>query len=128
MPKKKIPKGYDSGLEHRLHKGVLRDWIHHPERIPYVSRHTYQPDFKLGGTLVEAKGRFRTSAEARKYIDIRDALPPDRKLVFIFSDSNKPMPNAKKRKCGTKFTHGEWADKNSFVYYCEKRGLPKEIK
>lgn len=130
--KKTYPKGYDSGLEYDLHKSVLSSWSHHPDRIPYVSKHTYEPDFVkvVGGKTIyiEVKGRFRDSKEAKKYIDVREVLGDKEELVFIFSDANKPMPNAKKRKDGTKHTHGEWADKNNFRYYCNKKGLPKVIK
>ncbi|UCD07947.1 MAG: hypothetical protein JSW41_04600 [Candidatus Aenigmatarchaeota archaeon] len=60
-------------------------------------------------------------------MDVREALCPDEELIFIFSDANKPMPNAKKRKDGTRHTHGEWATKNEFRFYCCKEGLPKCI-
>lgn len=129
--KTKIPKGYDSGLEWELHKVELKDWDHHPDKLPYVSTHTYEPDFKKvidGKTLyVEAKGRFRDNAEAAKYSFVRECLAPDAELIFIFQDASKPMPFAKKRKDGTKYSHGEWAEKNNFRYYCAKQGLPKEI-
>lgn len=131
--KKEIPKGYDSRLEYDLHKNELKKWEYHPtERIQYVTPSSYEPDFK-GETssktiLVEVKGRFRTRQEATKYIHIREALEQEAKqkeLIFIFQDSNKPMPFAKKRKDGTKQTMGEWADKNNFKYVCLKKGFPK---
>lgn len=130
--KKSTPKGYDSGLEYELHKTSLQAWEHHPDKIPYVSTHTYEPDFKktVGEKILylEVKGRFRDNTEAAKYRFIRDALQYNEELVFIFEDSNKPMPFSKKRKaCGTKYSHGEWAEKNNFRYYCNKKGLPKEI-
>ena len=129
--KKGTPKGYDSGLEYELHQGLLRTWEHHTEKIPYVSRHTYEPDFvdhSLNKTMyIEVKGRFRDNAEAQKYNFVREALPPSHELIFIFEDSKKPMPFAKKRKDGTKYTHGDWAEKNNFRYYCKKKGLPKVI-
>ena len=37
------------------------------------------------------------------------------------------MPQAKKRKDGTKRTHAEWAEKNNFNWYSEET-LPKEWK
>jgi len=127
----RTPKGYDSGLEYDLHKGALKGWDHHTTKIPYVSKHTYQPDFvkKVGDTnlILEVKGRFRDSGEAAKYVFVREVLKDDEELIFIFEDSCKPMPFAKRRKDGTKFTHGEWAEKNNFRYYCYKKGLPKEF-
>lgn len=90
--------------------------------------------------LVEVKGRFRTRQEATKYIYIREALKQDKgqvspseqkeghvkELVFLFQDADKPMPFAKKRKDGTKQTHGQWAEKNGFTYHCLKKGLPEK--
>lgn len=129
--KKGTPKGYDSGLEYELHKGYFKDWGHHTTKLPYVSRHTYEPDFirRTGDDVlyIEVKGRFRDSAEAQKYPFIRETFSDNEELIFIFEDAKKPMPFAKKRKDGTKYSHGEWAKKNNFRYYCNKQGLPKEI-
>ena len=129
--KKGTPKGYDSGLEYELHQGILKSWEHHTKKLSYVSRHTYEPDFlkhnKDSTLYVEVKGRFRDNAEAQKYPFVRESLSENEELIFIFEDSNKPMPFAKKRKDGTKYTHGDWAEKNNFRYYCKKKGLPKVI-
>lgn len=130
--KKGTPKGYDSGLEYELHKGPLKDWGHHTTKLSYVSRHTYEPDFIRKGhdriLYIEVKGRFRDNAEAQKYPFIRETFEDNEELIFIFEDASKPMPFAKKRKkCGTKYSHGEWAEKNNFRYYCYKQGLPEEI-
>lgn len=129
--KAKVPKGYDSGLEYELHQVELKGWDHHPDKVSYVSRHTYEPDFKrvVGDKtlLVEVKGRFRDSTEAGKYPFVRESLTDNEELIFIFQDSSKPMPFAKKRKDGTKYTHGDWASKNNFRFYCAKKGLPEEI-
>ena len=46
-------------------------------------------------------------------------------LVFLFSNPNSPMPQAKKRKDGTKRTHAEWAETNGFRWFSEKT-LPEE--
>ena len=48
-PKKyKKPDGstYDSIWEAVLHEGILKYWEHHTEKVPYVTEHTYEPDFK----------------------------------------------------------------------------------
>lgn len=151
-PKKAIPKGYDSRLEYDLHKNELKGWNYHPEeKIHYAVPSTYEPDFILEicseqdckrtkhgrcsgrkTILVEVKGRFRTRQEATKYIYVRESLKEqgktpeqeERTLIFLFQDSDKPMPFAGKRKDGTKQTHGEWAQKNGFTYFCLKKGLP----
>ena len=157
MPKqkrtKRIPKGYDSRLEYDLAKNELKKLQYHPERINYVIPSTYEPDFKYQvclekdcsctqrrrcgrskEILVEVKGRFRTRAEARKYIYVRESFPQEKEsgsgkekeLIFVFQDSDKPMPGARKRKkCGTKQTMGEWAELNGFRFVCIKEGIPK---
>lgn len=130
-PKPKPPKGYDSIFEHTLHKGLLKDWEFHPPKLNYVVPHKYEPDFKrVEGdkiTYIEVKGRFRTAAEASKYIWVRETFSDCEELVFIFYKADTPMPNAKRRKCGTKMTHGCWAKKNNFRYYCMKEGIHDAI-
>ena len=134
-----LPKGYDSKLELRLHETCLQDAQHHPPKedlIPYSVPHTYEYDFifSLGDTIfiVESKGRFRDSQDAARYKYIRqhlldwdiylDSDHANIELFFIFENAATPMPFAKKRKDGTKQSHGEWATKNGFRWLCEKRG------
>lgn len=131
---KKLPKGYDSWLEVRLHETALKDAEHHcskEDRIVYSIPHTYEYDFRFEycgkDYLVETKGRFRDSAEASKYLHIRKHLDENTELLIIFENSSTPMPFAKKRKDGTKQTHGEWATRNGFRWLCEKRGDLAEI-
>ena len=123
-PKKvNVPKGYDSLWEAELHKTILQDWKHHWDNISYVVNHKYEPDFVkvIDGVtiLLEAKGRFWDYAEYSKYIHIRTALPKDYELMFLFQKPLAPMPQAKKRKDGTKRTHAEWAETNNFIWYSE---------
>tara|TARA_R110000824_G_scaffold119970_2_gene274519 strand:+ start:3674 stop:4105 length:432 start_codon:yes stop_codon:yes gene_type:complete len=129
-PKKtNVPKGYDSLWEALLHETLLQEWKHHWDMIPYIVKHNYEPDFvkivKGKTILLEAKGRFWDYAEYSKYIHVRNALPKNTELVFLFQKPFSPMPAAKKRKDGTKRTHAEWADKNNFKWYSEET-LPKE--
>lgn len=112
----KPPKGYDSWFEYELHTGVLKSCDYHTGVVSYTQEKMYEPDFAIGGFLIEAKGRFRDSEEARKYIDIRKSLTVE-ELVFVFYDPKTPMPRARRRNDGTKFTMSEWADKNGFRYY-----------
>lgn len=114
--KGKPPKGYDSWFEYELHIGVLKGCEYHTSGISYTQTKMYEPDFAIGGFLIEAKGRFRDSAEARKYVDIRKSLTFE-ELVFVFYHPDTPMPRARRRHDGTKFTMAEWADKNGFRYY-----------
>jgi len=123
-PKKtNVPKGYDSAWEYDIHQTILKDWKHHWDTIKYVVHHKYEADFvkEFDGNiiLIEAKGRFWDYAEYSKYIHIREALPKDYELVFLFQKPFSPMPQAKKRKDGTKRTHAEWAETNNFRWYSE---------
>ena len=116
---KGLKKGYDSKLEQSLHENELKGYDHHPEKLKYTVEHTYEPDFvhpDEPGIVVEVKGRFRDNAEASKYKWIQKCNP-DVELVFIFEKPLTPMPFAKRRKDGTKLTHGEWATKNNFRHY-----------
>ncbi len=131
-PKKtNVPKGYDSLWEVTLHETVLQNWKHHFDTIDYIVRHKYEPDFvkeiKGKTILLEAKGRFWDYAEYSKYIHIRTALPKNYELIFLFQKPFSPMPQAKKRKDGTKRTHAEWAETNNFTWYSEET-LPEEWK
>lgn len=120
---KDLVTGYDSNFEYELHQGVLKTWDFHSETIDYIIEHTYHPDFikQIDGKtiLVEAKGRFWDNAEFSKYIWINKALPDDYELVFLFAEPNAPMPQAKRRRDGTKRTHAEWADSKGFRWYSE---------
>lgn len=141
---KALPKGYDSKLEYRLHTTVLKDARHHPVKedlIPYVIPHTYEYDFLLVVEntmyLIETKGRAVDSAELSKYNHVRKYLNDwhvfkesdcdSIEFLMIFENSSVPTPFAKKRKDGTKQTHGEWATKNGIKWLCEKCGDLKNI-
>ena len=146
-PKKEVcPKGYDSMFEADLHlgkkgrgvwhppsnpQGILKDWDAHPANpIPYVVHKNYNTDFtkEIAGRtiLLEAKGRFWDSAEYSKYKWCRECLPPKYEIVFLFFNPDYPMPGARKRKDGTKLTHGEWATKLGFRWY-SRENFPKEL-
>jgi hypothetical protein len=59
------------------------------------------------------------SSVASKYIWVRKVLPKDTELVFLFMKPDCSMPNAKKRKDGTRMSHREWAEKNNFRWFTE---------
>lgn len=119
----------DSKWEKELSEGVLKSATFKPPKFGYTIEKTYSPDFLIEidhkRVYIEAKGRMRDNDEARKYIFIREALCENSELVFLFYDPNKPMPFAKKRKDGTKFTHSNWADKHGFKWYTVDT-FPKE--
>lgn len=118
--RKNIPKGYDSWLEYDLQQKLTR-CCYHPDRISYIQRKTYEPDFKYEEdeyvTYIEAKGRFRDRSEARKYIDVRDSLGDNEDIVFIFQNPKTAMPGARRRADGTRLTMADWADKHEFQWY-----------
>ena len=120
---KNVIKGYDSNWEYELHSGILDGWSFHTDKVPYTVEHNYHPDFirKVEGKkiLLEAKGRFWDYAEFSKYIWISKTLPEDTELVFLFANPSAPMPQAKRRKDGTKRSHGEWASANDFRWFSE---------
>lgn len=126
---KTVEAGYDSRWEYELHTGALQEWDIHVDKVPYVIKHTYTPDFvrTIEGKkiLLEAKGRFWDSAEYSKYIWIAKTLDDSTELVFLFANPQAPMPQAKRRKDGTKRSHAEWADANNFRWYSENN-LPSE--
>jgi hypothetical protein len=129
-PKEKdLPKGYDSSWEVKLHTTILIDWGHHHDNIPYIVKKNYEPDFckEIDGKtiLLEAKGRFWDYEEYSKYIWIREALPANMELVFIFYKPQAAMPQAKVRRDGTKRSHAEWAETNNFRWFSEKN-IPDE--
>ena len=126
---KDLPKGYDSKWEYVLHRNSLKEWKHHSDKVSYVVEHKYEPDFTktINETeyLLEAKGRFWDYNEYNKYLCIPKCLKPNQELVFLFSSPSSPMPQAKRRKDGTKRSHAEWAEKNNFRWFSEHT-LPKE--
>lgn len=116
----KVPKPYRSWLEYDLHKGPLKHLPFEPEAIPYTITANYLPDFidYDKGIIYEAKGRFESSTEAAKYVHFQ-RCNPQWEIVFIFERATSPMPNSRKRKDGSRFTHGDWAAKNGFRF-CSK--------
>lgn len=121
--KKDVVKGYDSNWEYELHSGILEAWSFHVDKVPYTVNHKYEPDFvrEIDGKkiLLEAKGRFWDFAEYSKYVWISKVLPDDIELVFLFANPSAPMPQATRRKDGTKRSHGEWASSKGFRWFSE---------
>lgn len=116
----------DSKWEQQLRDTIFKDLEWQGEKIDYVIQHKYTPDFVSGNLLIETKGRFRESAEARKYKHIREALEgTGKELVFVFYKADTPMPHAKKRKDGTKQTHAQWAERNGFRWFTEETITPE---
>jgi len=128
---KGLPKGYHSKWEYELHQEELKNWEHHNGIIEYSIPHKYHPDFirilEDKVIYLEAKGRFWDYAEYNKYKWIKEVLPEECELVFLFSNPSAPMPGAKRRRDGTKRSHAEWASKNGFRWFSAE-SLPKQWK
>jgi hypothetical protein len=115
--RKALKSGKRSKFEEQCHL-LLEGWSYEKDKLRYTtpaSEHTYTPDFSKKGTktIIEAKGRFRSSEEAKKYLAIRDSNQGYR-IVFLLQNPSCPMPNAKRRKDGTIRTMADWCDANSF--------------
>lgn len=121
---------YRSELERRLHSKTFSDWNYESTKISYIQpeiKRSYTPDFtnRIDGITyhIEAKGRFRDMAEAKKYLHIRSALKPDEKIIFVLSSRKTKMPGKLgKRKDGTRYqrqTMCEWLKQNGFDFMIE---------
>lgn len=118
--KLKAPKPkYRSKLEEKIGKLLPPDFKYEPYKINYRQclDRTYLPDFvnEDSRIIVEAKGRFRTFADAQKCIAVAKFLEEaGYRFIIVFQDWNtKAYPQAKKRKDGSIFSQKEWANANS---------------
>ena len=118
---------FRSRLEERVRNKLSDKWGYECEKLCYISEHEYNPDFTSGNVHLEVKGRFRTSGEARKYIDVRRANP-NCIIIFVFQSDTTPMPGAKRRSDGTKRTMSEWATEKGFLWTTESEVSDKKIK
>ncbi|MGL5013795.1 MAG: hypothetical protein ACRC6V_05815 [Bacteroidales bacterium] len=117
---------YDSLLEKRLHEGKLKDCGFHNKElmVEYSVPHSYEPDFTFEKDgkmfLIETKGRFQDSAEARKYLFIREALDEEKfELVFVWQKKGTRFPFARKRLDGSYATQEEYASKHGFRHWTQ---------
>lgn len=81
---------------------------------------TYTPDGWLHDKVwLELKGRFRTMAEASKYLHIQKSYP-DVYIVFVLGGKLVPLPGAQvRKKSGTRRTHEDWLKDHGFIYCYE---------
>ena len=129
MVYQEVPKPFRSWLEVRAYYKAesLVSVQYEPGKYPYtITQQTnYIPDlvYKKQGVVYwgECKGRFRTMAEAKKYLDVRRTYP-DIVLFFILEKANVALPGATIRKtCGTKRTIEEWLEVHGIEYtYVDK--------
>lgn len=107
-------KGYKSGLEHQLHLGPMKNAEYEPvwSKVEYTIKKTYNPDFAFKSqenVVYEAKGRFRTFEEAKKYVYVKESNP-HLTIRFIITDSKqRAYPQ-------TKMSLGDWLTKHGFAW------------
>jgi hypothetical protein len=117
------PKPYKSKLEHRIHKGPLKRLEYEPRwaKTSYIIHKDYIPDYvhpDKPNILYEAKGRFRTWEEAKKYIHIIESNPHITIRFIITNPNNRAYPQ-------TKMKMGDWLTKHGFEW-CLEMEVPEE--
>lgn len=125
---------YKSKLEEEFHSRIGKSWDYEMPKIDYVipqRKSSYTPDFAkvipgVGVVYLETKGRFRTRAEAQKYLHIRKSLGKDEQLVFILQGKNAKMPGKEGRKSKVtgqklkKETMEQWLTRHGFKWFYAK--------
>lgn len=98
---------YHSKFEKTVEKKVGLD-KNDSFKLPYVTEHTYTPDFvdEETKTIIESKGYF--DAKARSKMIAVKKQNPGWKIVLVFQNPNNKI--SKKSKT----TYAEWAKKNGF--------------
>jgi hypothetical protein len=112
-------KGYKSKFEHKFAMAMKEagiDFKYEPDSFPYMQRHSYSPDWKLGGFYIETKGYF-TGRDRTKHLLIRQQFP-DLDIRFVFMNANVRLH----KKSLT--TYGDWCDKHCFKW--AQREIPDE--
>ena len=97
---------FRSGPERRVAELLLQADIpfsYEQDRLPYVLRRTYVPDFRVGDTFFEVKGYWRP-ADRAKLKAVRLANPHIR-LVVLFQEPHRRISKA------SKTTYAQWADR-----------------
>lgn len=77
----------------------------------------YTPDFIVGDTVIEAKGRFRTATDRQKLLLVKEQYP-ELDLRLVFQNANLPIYK------GSKTTYAQWAESNGFPY-ADKGTIPE---
>jgi ssDNA-binding Zn-finger/Zn-ribbon topoisomerase 1 len=71
-----------------------------------IKKHSYKPDFIVGNTIIEAKGRL-TAKDKKKMIAVAK-YNPDINIVFLFQNGNRKLTRKSKK------TYEQWASDNGF--------------
>lgn len=111
---------YRSRLEERIARqleGAGVPFHYESQKIGYVvpaRKARYTPDFPLGDKqspkiFIEAKGRFRTTAERQKLVLVREQNP-DLDLRIVFQNAKLPLYK------GSRTTYAKWADSHDILW------------
>ena len=93
-----------------------------PEKLAYTLECLYLPDFTLekkktkGKIYLEYKGKF--DAIVRRKMKAVKMQHPDKDIRIIFHNADAKISK------GSDTTHGEWAEKNGYLY--SHRDVPKD--
>lgn len=79
-------------------------------KLPYITEHTYCPDFidRDAKTIWETKGRL-TQEDRSKMLAVKKAHP-DWRIIFVFQYPHRTLSKA------SKTTYAKWAEKNGFEW------------
>lgn len=78
-------------------------------KLPYVTSHTYNPDFQIApGVFLETKGYWR-AADRAKILAVKKQHP-DKTIIMVFQDPNKTISKV------SKTSYAEWATKNDIQW------------
>ena len=78
-------------------------------KLPYVTSHTYNPDFQIApGVFLETKGFWR-AADRAKILAVKKQHP-DKTIIMVFQDPNKKISKA------SKTSYAEWATKHDIQW------------
>jgi hypothetical protein len=91
-------------LESSIRELLGKDWKYEEEKLDYIQRKKYIPDFHKGKFIIEAKGYFRPE-DRRKMLDVIN-YNIENYFLMILSHPDKTISKR------SKTTYGEWCTKN----------------
>ena len=105
--------GYRSKFEYLVAQNLTQNgysFDYEPERIFYVSKHHYRPDFRIQGQdfFIEVKGGSMSAEDRGKYEKVKKQNE-DLDLRFLFYDDRTISKNSST-------TNSMWAERYGFQY------------
>ena len=115
--KKQLDTKFKSKFEEDVSKFYSITDKYETNKIEYVLKNTYTPDFEFKeNSYLECKGFFKPS-DRRKMLEVIKQHP-NKRFIMLFQDSNVKLT----RK--SKTTYGDWCTKNNIPWYCWKTKKP----